>query len=836
MWLITPIGFFSIVQKPSDEQAGTLTVRARLRGDLDALKEQYLPGLDSIEESSDADYRFRASAPRGEVSAAMARLVDGLSYSNFKSEVAKRQGYARSNLYHDVWSVLYKLQTDPAFKEKETSADSYGGVVVSGGNRVLLREPTKHHGGYGWTLSKTEAKPGESPRDAAIRAVREKTGYEATIRISMPGLFSGSSSTTRYYVMDAKHPPARTGWQTARLRWVKFDEARELIRQSPNIEGRERDLAVLAAAETSAAEIPYKEHPQVQPDDYWNDLHGMPMRHTVLHPQLRYTAKEMEQIKRGFFPTMMEQKWFLYFTGDRLRMHRSWTGNLIFDVGFAFDSTGGASVTEVLVNRERDQYGNTDNEEDLKLVGEIIRWELLALPEKPPVDGFSQGLMLASKPNYLGSPEVVSGLVSEIFCTVIRVVNHEATAGDLQAVVSSVIAAFTDEEAGYTRMPDWHTAEQVGSYVKKYLLALPSFVEIGTLAMILSGGFGAVISKLNEMLLAFREDPKATWQDHVFPQLNEVQQYLISVLLGTNTLSFGERTLGEFRWNRVTTPANDEKQAVVRVGTEGGEVALVGIRRGEEWNFRVETGQSTLIGLLDEDDQVEIPERPWVDTWRKALKQLDSYPWHEMYPIDVHAEFRNRILKALKTRQKKGAAVEWSLWHLVLRIAPGKSADSGPYPDKTIDENPSHSLIDIPRVMKILNAQLIRAIVRRQSHLDGKTKAADAMSSDVTEMRALADLFNGTGDLAKKHRITSWNDPTAVGAHLRKLHHLDCSNEEAAFTVLMSALHSAYAEMDFLAKNMNAKVTEEAHIWRIEGIAEYYAYSLTGLPYPTDDE
>ena len=147
MWLITPFGFFSIVQKPGDRQAGTLTVRARLRSDLAALGKHVLPSLGVIEESTDTDYRFRATALRAEVSAAMVRLVDGLDYDNFKAEVAKRQGHVRSNLYHEVWSVLHRLQTDPAFVVKEASADSYGGVVVSGGNKVLLREPTSHHGG-----------------------------------------------------------------------------------------------------------------------------------------------------------------------------------------------------------------------------------------------------------------------------------------------------------------------------------------------------------------------------------------------------------------------------------------------------------------------------------------------------------------------------------------------------------------------------------------------------------------------------------------------------------------------------------------------------------------
>ncbi len=118
MWLISPIGFFSIVQKPGDKQNDTLTVRSRIRSDLVALKQHYLPGLGPIQENEGTDYRFRAVAPRAEVSAAMALMVDKLDYSNFKSEVGKKQGYERASLYHQVWDVIYHLQTDPAFVEK----------------------------------------------------------------------------------------------------------------------------------------------------------------------------------------------------------------------------------------------------------------------------------------------------------------------------------------------------------------------------------------------------------------------------------------------------------------------------------------------------------------------------------------------------------------------------------------------------------------------------------------------------------------------------------------------------------------------------------------------
>lgn len=114
MWLITPIGFFSVVQKASDVAADTLTIRSRIHRDLQALQEHYLPGLGEITESKTDDYRYRAVAPRAQVAAAMASLVDEIDYPNFKDRVSKVQGKARAHLYHDVWSVLYRLQVEPA--------------------------------------------------------------------------------------------------------------------------------------------------------------------------------------------------------------------------------------------------------------------------------------------------------------------------------------------------------------------------------------------------------------------------------------------------------------------------------------------------------------------------------------------------------------------------------------------------------------------------------------------------------------------------------------------------------------------------------------------------
>ena len=111
MWLMTPIGFFSIVEKPYDRHDGTLTVRARVEGDLTSLKSRYLPELGEIQADQETDYRYRATAPREAVAQALSQLTLDLDYSNFKNEVSRVQGYERVRVYGEVWNRLYRLQS-----------------------------------------------------------------------------------------------------------------------------------------------------------------------------------------------------------------------------------------------------------------------------------------------------------------------------------------------------------------------------------------------------------------------------------------------------------------------------------------------------------------------------------------------------------------------------------------------------------------------------------------------------------------------------------------------------------------------------------------------------
>ena len=111
MWLVTTIGFFSVVQKPGEAQ---LTVRARVAADLDRLREHYLPALSATVANAGTDYPFRARVSRQAFSEAMAKMAGDIDYANFKNEVTKVSGKGRTGIYNGVGTELLALeQSEP---------------------------------------------------------------------------------------------------------------------------------------------------------------------------------------------------------------------------------------------------------------------------------------------------------------------------------------------------------------------------------------------------------------------------------------------------------------------------------------------------------------------------------------------------------------------------------------------------------------------------------------------------------------------------------------------------------------------------------------------------
>ena len=266
MWMITTFGFFSIVEKPGDRAAGLLTIRARVREDLENLRGEALPALGEILEHAGTDYPYRAQAPKADVAAAFVKLALSIDYSNFKSAVAKRQGAKREAIYHEVWHALFPLQGKPSTTAPPPRAASsptrpgrptntYGGVLIDGG-KILLREPKNHYDGYVWTFPKGKADgPSDHGEPCALREVKEETGYDAAVIAKLPGQFQGGTGATEYFLMRPTGPPGTHDDETQSLRWVSFDEAEKLIEMTTNPVGRKRDVDVLGVARRTAEEM-----------------------------------------------------------------------------------------------------------------------------------------------------------------------------------------------------------------------------------------------------------------------------------------------------------------------------------------------------------------------------------------------------------------------------------------------------------------------------------------------------------------------------------------------------------------------------------------------------
>jgi len=258
MWLFTNIGFFSIVQKPGTDY---LTVRARIRNDLDVLRESYLPELKPTQARGGTDYPWRATASHADFAAAVGKIALDIDYGNFKNEIAARQGKARASRYGKVWQALYDMpeEASPNTNSALSWGDAippgkkvaYGGVVFDPSGKILLREPKNHFDGYVWTFAKGHPDLGEKPEQTALREVLEETGVHAKILAPIPGEFAGGTTINRYFLMSAE---AGSGGvspddkETASISWVKPEEAHELIGLTSNNKGRSRDLAVLKAA------------------------------------------------------------------------------------------------------------------------------------------------------------------------------------------------------------------------------------------------------------------------------------------------------------------------------------------------------------------------------------------------------------------------------------------------------------------------------------------------------------------------------------------------------------------------------------------------------------
>jgi 8-oxo-dGTP diphosphatase len=116
-----------------------------------------------------------------------------------------------------------------------------GGVLVRDGQVALVHRPKYDD----WALPKGKLEEDESWEDAAVREVREETGYHGALREELSPVEytdpKGRSKTVRYWRMDVVDGEFEANNEVDELRWLGCDEALECLTYD-----HDRDLVLMA--------------------------------------------------------------------------------------------------------------------------------------------------------------------------------------------------------------------------------------------------------------------------------------------------------------------------------------------------------------------------------------------------------------------------------------------------------------------------------------------------------------------------------------------------------------------------------------------------------------
>jgi hypothetical protein len=97
--------------------------------------------------------------------------------------------------------------------------------------------------------------------------------------------------------------------------------------------------------------------------------------------------------------------------------------------------------------------------------------------------------------------------------------------------------------------------------------------------------------------------------------------------------------------------AVNKSEVILEVGAEGGNITLYGVRDSDGWRYSTSVLDQTPSLLPDECDEPEIrKESEVVNSWEAALRLIDRYPWHKLFPLTVHPEFCEQVWAAVQNR------------------------------------------------------------------------------------------------------------------------------------------------------------------------------------------
>jgi hypothetical protein len=107
----------------------------------------------------------------------------------------------------------------------------------------------------------------------------------------------------------------------------------------------------------------------------------------------------------------------------------------------------------------------------------------------------------------------------------------------------------------------------------------------------------------------------------------------------------------------------NNQELVLKVGAAGGSLSVWSVNAKDSTrSFVVITDESTLKDFLNKEDASGITFKSKTALQRSfadALDVLGRYPWHRLYPLFVHPDFIDPVLKAVESLGGEEEANRW---------------------------------------------------------------------------------------------------------------------------------------------------------------------------------
>lgn len=195
-------------------------------------------------------------------------------------------------------------------------------------------------------------------------------------------------------------------------------------------------------------------------------------------------------------------------------------------------------ATHAEVNREPEQYSETDDAADIRRIEDMVRnlakFHIEGMEHAP--DPMVQALQQAAQPNYLGSPAVVQPLLAEWLEISFRCLNRQSTYSEKMDALQRLVRIMAEDDTGYVCMPGWHTAEQLGKTLVRWMGLDAEYCEGESLELIVGEALAAISLAVGE--LRQRYLLKGPDLNGFNKQMGRLLAFSTSVFLGTNTVLF----------------------------------------------------------------------------------------------------------------------------------------------------------------------------------------------------------------------------------------------------------------------------------------------------------